>query len=121
MSTKKCNWISRRKKEPEPELGSIMVYIPELDKIDVVKWIENYWSGSEEFSHWQKLPDRPKIRGRRIVKDYPKKICSVCATLNGGTWTPEEHIGCFHIGKCDVCCMEKEVSEPRDYGYPKFQ
>jgi hypothetical protein len=57
------------------------------------------------------------------LKPYPEWVCYDCginARLAVGKFTP---IGTatYHIDKCDVCEEEKEVTEPRDFGYPKFK
>lgn len=52
-------------------------------------------------------------------KNYPKWTCKECAEKAGGklrgtatTW---------HYDICGVCGEEKAVTEPRDFGYPKFK
>jgi len=29
-------------------------------------------------------------------------------------------VSCWHINKCDVCSKKKEVTQVRDFGYPRF-
>lgn len=50
---------------------------------------------------------------------YPSWICTECAYRHGGTM-PEGHLATWHIGTCGVCGKEKEVTQPRDFRYPKF-
>lgn len=54
-----------------------------------------------------------------MKSDYPKTICRECALKNKGT-IYQDHISCFHHGKCGWCQQMKTVTEPRDYGYPIF-
>jgi len=52
------------------------------------------------------------------LKDYPTWICQECGSkyhTGGGTV-----ISTWHKNKCDVCGKQKYVTEPRDFGYPKF-
>lgn len=53
-------------------------------------------------------------------KEYPDWVCFDCAIKAGGKM-PEGHLATFHVGVCDVCFDKKIVTEPRDYGYPKFE
>lgn len=53
------------------------------------------------------------------LKPYPTWVCLECAYKAGGMF-PQGLISTFHKGKCDVCGKSKAVTEPRDYGYPKF-
>jgi len=50
---------------------------------------------------------------------YPSWTCRDCAIKAKG----KHHGGCstWHLGACDVCGEEKSVTEPRDFGYPKFK
>ena len=34
---------------------------------------------------------------------------------------PEWHLATYHMDTCDVCGVYKEVTEPRDFGYPEFE
>ena len=54
------------------------------------------------------------------LKAYPIWICPDCGLKNGKVSTA---CGCYtvHNGKCDVCGVEKAVTEPRDFGYPEFE
>ena len=53
------------------------------------------------------------------LKNYPVWTCQECAKAHGGS-VPAGHICCFHMDICDVCFTWKSVTEPRDFGYPKF-
>lgn len=44
----------------------------------------------------------------------PDWVCSDCGNKYGNR---KCGIATFHIGTCGVCGEEKEVTEPRDYGY----
>ena len=55
----------------------------------------------------------------KIKDDYPVWVCDDCAKSAGGKW-PRGHLGTFHLGRCGVCGEMKDVTEPRDWGYPKF-
>jgi len=60
----------------------------------------------------------------KIVKvtrnNYPPWTCSDCAYKAGGKWK-DKHIATFHQNICPVCGELKSVTEPRDYGYPKYK
>jgi len=51
------------------------------------------------------------------MKEYPNWCCQDCGRKYG-KWSA----GCstFHLGICEVCGKEENVTEPRDYGYPNF-
>lgn len=51
------------------------------------------------------------------MKNYPQWVCSTCAIMAGGR-SPQ--CATFHNDTCEVCGEFKTVTEPRDYGYPKF-
>lgn len=53
-------------------------------------------------------------------RNYPSWVCSECAKKAGGKW-PDGHLGTFHDDECGVCREVKEVTEPRDWGYPEFK
>lgn len=58
------------------------------------------------------------------LKPYPTWVCNECgipASLKQGISLPVSNCPTFHIGKCDVCGVKAAVTEPRDYGYPKFE
>jgi len=48
------------------------------------------------------------------MSDQPDWCCMECG-LKFGKRSPS--IACWHIGKCGSCNQEKEVTEPRDFGY----
>lgn len=50
---------------------------------------------------------------------YPQWTCKECALKHGGRY-PDGHISCWHLDTCPVCGIHKEVTQPRDYCYPKF-
>ena len=52
-------------------------------------------------------------------REYPENICYACAIANGGKWL-DGHMATFHIEYCGWCGKIQPVTEPRDYGYPKF-
>jgi len=52
-------------------------------------------------------------------QSYPTWTCTECAERYGGKYPPG-HISSWHMDTCDVCSSFKEVTEPRDFGYPKF-
>lgn len=53
-------------------------------------------------------------------EDYPTWVCTECAEAAGGKM-PVDHLATWHYDKCDVCGGEKKtVTQPRDFGYPKF-
>ena len=54
---------------------------------------------------------------------YPKWVCEDCA-LNGierfGAEGKRRDQSSWHYGLCDVCNQQKSVTEPRDFGFPKW-
>ena len=42
-------------------------------------------------------------------------VCNDCAKSKGAK-QPSWHIATYHLGICDLCKKEKDVTEPRDYG-----
>jgi len=46
--------------------------------------------------------------------EYPDWVCLDCGKKHGRR-VPE--MATWHIGKCDACGQEKEVTEPRDFGH----
>lgn len=61
-----------------------------------------------------------KERVKCTDANYPPWTCSECAHEAGGHW-PLGHVGTFHNNICPVCGEEKTVTEPRDFGHPKFK
>lgn len=53
------------------------------------------------------------------MMNYPGLVCHDCATEAGGR-LQDDSPPTWHIGWCNVCGIKKAVTEPRDYGYPKF-
>lgn len=51
--------------------------------------------------------------------EYPDYVCTDCAVAHGGKM-PKGHCATWHEGKCGVCGLIKPVTEPRDFGHPKF-
>ena len=51
---------------------------------------------------------------------YPDWVCHDCGIKAGGRPLAEWACPTWHMGRCDVCGGIKEVTEPRDYGYPEF-
>ena len=51
------------------------------------------------------------------LKPYPSLICSDCGKKYG-----KYSVGCssMHKNTCGVCGEIKQVTEPRDWGYPEF-
>jgi len=51
------------------------------------------------------------------LKPYPTWVCHSC-----GTHERKCLVLCatYHMGICDVCGERKVVTQPRDFGYPKF-
>lgn len=59
------------------------------------------------------------------LKKYPTWVCSDCGkagltSKSVDRYMPEE-VSTFHKGICGVCGKELSVTQPRDYGYPKFK
>jgi hypothetical protein len=49
---------------------------------------------------------------------YPQWICRSCGVKHGKRTTTGV-IATWHMGKCDICKAEREVTEPRDFGHLK--
>lgn len=49
---------------------------------------------------------------------YPSWVCHDCATAAGGVARRDST---WHEEPCQVCGMTKAVTQPRDYGYPRFK
>ena len=49
--------------------------------------------------------------------NYPAWICRDCGERHGRM--PAGHISTWHRGTCGWCGAVKDVTEPRDYGYPE--
>jgi hypothetical protein len=55
--------------------------------------------------------------GTIVSDDYPAWICADCGSRLGRL--PADHISTWHRGTCGWCGEDRDVTEPRDYGYPK--
>lgn len=51
-------------------------------------------------------------------KPYPMWVCNECAIKAGGVTS---RCSTYHSEKCDVCRKVKAVTQPRDFGYPRFK
>jgi hypothetical protein len=51
---------------------------------------------------------------------YPAWVCFDCATKAGGKLRDPES-ATYHTGDCEVCGITQWVTQPRDYGYPRFE
>ena len=49
-----------------------------------------------------------------MTKDYPRWSCWECGVKHG---TKKDRIASWHFGKCDVCELNNNVTEPRDFGH----
>lgn len=55
-------------------------------------------------------------------KPYPEWVCRECGlSASGKKADGALLVSTFHQGKCDVCGKIIAVTEPRNYGYPKFE
>ena len=61
---------------------------------------------------------------KKLVKctesNYPGWTCHDCAVEAGGMFPPG-HVATWHPDICPVCGDTRGVTEPRDYGYPKYK
>lgn len=57
------------------------------------------------------------LRTKEKNQDYPSWVCGVCAENAGGKL---KGVATFHVDECGICGSTTSVTEPRDYGYPKF-
>jgi hypothetical protein len=76
-----------------------------------------------------KLSPKPKagkkprvVRGPKVsvTPPYPQYVCHSCAIDAGGHMKNTDGVT-SHEGPCDVCGLTKTLTEPRDYGWPKFE
>lgn len=52
---------------------------------------------------------------------YPQWVCEDCGKKAAKkSYIKQMFVSTWHMDKCDVCGEEKAVTEPRDFGYPKF-
>jgi hypothetical protein len=49
-----------------------------------------------------------------MTRDYPHWCCWECGVKHG---TTKPRIASWHFGKCDVCELNNNVTEPRDFGH----
>jgi hypothetical protein len=49
---------------------------------------------------------------------FPTWVCADCAVAAGGKLRTAN--ATWHTGKCHACGLTKSVTEPRDFGHPKF-
>lgn len=56
------------------------------------------------------------------LKPYPTWVCRACG-LGASNRKADGAllVSTFHQGLCEVCGRVTAVTEPRDYGYPKFE
>jgi len=52
---------------------------------------------------------------------YPDWICAPCGDRNQPNKKLIFKVSTYHNDECGWCGKEKAVTEPRDFGYPKFQ
>jgi hypothetical protein len=50
---------------------------------------------------------------------FPSVVCGSCAVAAGGKLRTGSGTT-WHIGECEVCGFSKPVTQPRDFGHPKF-
>jgi hypothetical protein len=52
-------------------------------------------------------------------RKYPSWVCRECGMAASGG--KSFALSTYHLDECDVCGKEKEVTQPRDFFYPKFK
>lgn len=57
---------------------------------------------------------------KRERENYPVWVCQGCAEAAGGR-QPKGHMATWHFDRCDVCDTIQPVTQPRDFGYPRFK
>lgn len=57
----------------------------------------------------------------KLKLPYPDWVCYDCGMKARGKPLPAWACPTYHEGKCDVCEETKDVTEPRDFGYPEFK
>lgn len=58
------------------------------------------------------------------LKPYPTWVCRHCglkAMVDTTAYPDKNPVSTWHIDKCDICGKETDVTEPRDFHYPKFE
>ena len=80
---------------------------------------------------WDRIFGRKKRTGRKkaatmadmlavaLRYPYPAWTCAECAVAAGGKM--HRDYATWHRGTCPVCGLDRMVTEPRDFGYPKFK
>lgn len=60
---------------------------------------------------------------KQELKRYPYDICHECGMTAKTCLHPlrKQIVATYRVAQCAVCGETKEVTEPRDYGYPKFK
>ena len=69
---------------------------------DSIKWVEGL---------------RKDLSKLIFHKDYPDWICNDCGRTYGKRPEGNPYGATYHVGTCDICGEEKEVTEPRDFGH----
>lgn len=67
----------------------------------------------------ERLRRNSKIYDAKKLKPYPHWVCNECGLK--ASKGRQYKVSTWHIGKCEVCGEEKEVTESRDFFYPKFK
>lgn len=65
-----------------------------------------------------KLLSQQETINKMLKISYPYLICHDCG-ITGGTHVAG--ISAYYKGTCGWCNKIKEVTQPRDYNYPKFE
>ena len=55
------------------------------------------------------------------MKPYPEWVCRTCGHKAQPDKSKLFSLSTWHQDKCGVCGEIKGVTEPRDFGYPKFK
>jgi hypothetical protein len=66
-------------------------------------------------------PRKRRAKATDCRKPYPSWVCADCCTKAGGKHRRADGISTWHTGDCEVCGITQWVTQPRDYGYPKFK
>lgn len=54
------------------------------------------------------------------MNEYPSWVCWDCGTKASQVKEHQGGVATYHMGICEVCKESKAVTQPRDFGYPKF-
>jgi methionyl-tRNA synthetase len=60
-----------------------------------------------------------KQGGHTPNKPYPQWVCQTCGSY-AAQGKHKNNYSTYHEGTCEVCGHFKSITEPRDFGYPKF-